>query len=104
MRAPQTLGKAPGPNPNLYRILKQRASELRAQMEDVQDRRDQLSRSLDGTTGQDRAGIEGRIKVLDDRLLQIEADLNLVERDQVATAPAAPVPPPIPPNWRYSED
>ena len=38
-------------------------------------RREELVEELEGATGANRAGIEARIKLLDERILQIETDI-----------------------------
>jgi FtsZ-binding cell division protein ZapB len=72
-----------------YNVLKAREKELKSQLEDVQDRRNELSQKADEASGADKAGIQGRIGVLDGRLSNIENDLELVGRQLVATAPAS---------------
>jgi hypothetical protein len=94
------------PSPQLYKILQARQKELRNQMQDVQERRDELSQSLDGkTAGADRTGVEARITGLDARLVQIDGDLNQVGKQLAASAPGSLVDPtPGPPFQGYSED
>jgi hypothetical protein len=55
--------------------LKARRSELSNQLESAAGRRQRLSSSLEGKQGADRAGIEARIAVLDQRIMQLESDL-----------------------------
>jgi hypothetical protein len=56
--------------------LKARRSELSNQLESAAGRRQRLSSSLVGKEGADRAGIEARIAVLDQRIMQLESDLS----------------------------
>lgn len=56
--------------------LKARRSELSNQLESAAGRRQRLSASLAGKEGADRAGIEARIAVLDQRIMQLESDLS----------------------------
>jgi hypothetical protein len=55
--------------------LKSRRAELSNQLESAAGRRQRLSSSLAGKEGADRAGIEARIAVLDQRIMQLESDL-----------------------------
>ena len=56
--------------------LKSRRAELSNQLESAAGRRQRLSASLTGKEGADRAGIEARIAVLDQRIMQLESDLS----------------------------
>ena len=68
-------------------LLVQR-EELASQLSNVTARRDNLSSSIPGTPeGASRAGLETRIQLLDQRILQIEGDLDVVGR-KLASAPA----------------
>lgn len=67
--------------------LKARRSELSNQLESAAGRRQRLSESLAGKEGADRAGIEARIAVLDQRIMQLENDLSLTGH-QLVMAPA----------------
>src|SRR5437763_14239572 len=78
-----------------YVLLKAREKELKNQLEDVQDRRNQLASQADEASGPAKAGLESRVAVLDQRLANIESDLTVVGRGLAATAPvpiAAPPP------------
>ena len=57
--------------------LKARRSELSNQAQSAAGRRQRLSESLSGKEGADRAGIEARVAVLDQRIMQLENDLSL---------------------------
>ena len=67
--------------------LRARRSELSNQLESAAGRRQRLSESLAGKEGADRAGIEARIAVLDQRIMQLETDLS-VTGHQLVMAPA----------------
>jgi hypothetical protein len=74
-------------------------------MEQVQDQRNELSQDLGGKSGADRVGVENRITGLDQRLVQIDADLNQVGKELAATAPGSLVDPSPPPfGGGYGED
>ena len=68
--------------------LKQLRSELSKQITSASDRRDEAVRSLRRSPdGAARAGLEGRIAVLDQRIMQLESDLAASGR-ALAMAPA----------------
>jgi hypothetical protein len=73
---------------NEYFTLKAREKELTSQREDLEERREELSQQLPGKEGVDKTGIEARITTLDQRLQQIEIDLNEVGREAAQAAPA----------------
>ena len=77
-----------------YGSLKAREHELKSQLEDVQDRRNDLAQQAEQTTGTARAALQSRVDALDQRLIQIETDLGTVGRDLAATAPVSIVTPP----------
>jgi hypothetical protein len=91
--APQALRVTPPASPRTsaaeYNVLKAREKELKNQLEDVQDRRSELSQKALEASGSDKAGIQSRIGVLDERLSNIENDLSLVGRQLAAAAPAS---------------
>jgi hypothetical protein len=66
-RVPQTEAE--------IRALRDQRSELSRQLGSATDRREELVGELDGATGANRAGIEARIRLLDERILQIESDI-----------------------------
>lgn len=68
--------------------LKSRRSELSRQLNSAAGRREELAKELVGKTGADRAGIEARLKLLDERLLQIETDIA-TNGKALASAPGA---------------
>src|SRR4051812_5730431 len=72
-----------------YGRLKAREKELKNQLDDVQDRRNDLVNQSEGANGVARAGLQSRVEGLDQRLIQIESDLSQVGRDLAATAPAS---------------
>ena len=55
--------------------LRAQRSELSSQLNSASRRREELVKDLDGATGANRAGIESRIQLLDQRILQIERDI-----------------------------
>jgi len=57
------------------RALRNQRSELSSQLNSAANRREELVEQLEGATGASRAGIEARIKLLDERILQIESDI-----------------------------
>jgi hypothetical protein len=66
-----------------------RRTELSNQLESVTDRRNDLARELNGVgDGQARTGILDRLKILDQRTLQLESDIATTSQ-QIASAPAA---------------
>ena len=68
-------------------LLAQRR-ELNDQLSNVSERRRSLARDLAATTDQSaRVGLEGRLAVLDQRILQMETDLATTGR-QLTSAPA----------------
>jgi hypothetical protein len=66
-RVPQTEAE--------IRALRDQRSELSRQLGSATDRREELVGELEGATGANRAGIEARIRLLDERILQIESDI-----------------------------
>jgi hypothetical protein len=73
-----------------YGELQSRHEQLKDQLEDMTERREELSQQIQQKSGNDRAGLETRLGVLDQRLIDLEADLNVVGRQVALTAPAAP--------------
>lgn len=57
------------------RALRNQRSELSSQLNSAARRREELVKDLDGASGANRAGIEARIALLDQRILQIESDI-----------------------------
>jgi hypothetical protein len=82
----QTL-TIPGSEGDMEALVARRR-ELSDQLTNVSDRRHELSMELQGTADNAaRAGLEGRIAVLDKRILQLENDMA-VTGSQLAAAPA----------------
>lgn len=83
--------------------LRAQRSELSSQLNSAARRREELVGDLDGATGANRAGIESRIRLLDERILQIEADIASTGK-LLATARGQatlqPPPPPARPDMR----
>ena len=67
--------------------LKARRSELSNQLESATSRRNSLAAKLGNADGVNKAGIEQRISLLDNRILQLESDLAETGR-QLSSAPA----------------
>src|SRR5512140_1360738 len=63
-----------------YVVLKAREKELKSQLQDVQDRRNDLAQQAEQSDGPDQASLHARVGVLDQRLSQIETDLATVGR------------------------
>ena len=57
------------------RDLRERRSELSNQLNSAADRRAELAQQLVGKQGADRSGVEQRITLLDERILQLESDI-----------------------------
>lgn len=67
--------------------LKARRSELSNQLESATSRRNSLAAKLEDAEGVNKTGIEQRISLLDNRILQLETDLAETGR-QLSSAPA----------------
>lgn len=65
-------------------------TELSNQLQSAVSRRERLVEELHGTDGQVRAGLEQRLKVLDDRIAQLESDIATTGR-QLTDASILPV-------------
>ena len=68
-------------------ILRARRSELSNQLESATSRRNSLAGKLEAADGVNKAGIEQRISLLDNRILRLESDLAETGR-QLSSAPA----------------
>src|SRR5438105_5704706 len=55
--------------------LRAQRTELSNQIENVRGRRQSLARAYERASGADRAGLEGQLRIIDQRLTQMEADL-----------------------------
>ena len=71
--------------------LRQARSEISSQIQSATNRRNQIARELRraGDNTADRAGLESRLKALDDRIIQLEGDLAETGR-LLMMAPAEP--------------
>src|SRR4051812_17532740 len=78
-----------------YGVLKAREKELNNQLQEVQERRDDLARQAEQSSGSTKTGLQSRVAVLDERLSNIEGDLSLVGRQLAEAAPASIVEPPV---------
>jgi len=67
--------------------LRARRSELSNQLESATSRRNTLAGKLEDADGVNKAGLEQRISLLDNRILQLESDLAETGR-QLSSAPA----------------
>ena len=68
-----------------YAALRRRRSELSDQLTSASSRRSQLVRQIEGMDPIARAGVQQRIELLDQRILQLESDIALTGQ-QVAAA------------------
>jgi hypothetical protein len=86
--APSTAPTAPIA-PELAAFLRARRDALSNQLESVQGRRDDVAEKLrsDETQAVERPGLQDRLRVLDDRLIQIEQEIA-TNSEQLANAPA----------------
>lgn len=55
--------------------LRERRSELSNQLQSAEGRRNRLAEAMQTAEGTDRAGLEQRVTLLDNRILQLEADI-----------------------------
>lgn len=62
------------------RALRDQRSELSSQLTSAANRRADLAKELESATGSNRAGIEGRIELLDKRILDIESEIAATGR------------------------
>lgn len=67
--------------------LRARRSELSNQLESAEGRRNRLAESASDAEGANKAGLENRVQLLDQRILQLEADIAQTGR-LLATAPS----------------
>ncbi len=67
--------------------LRERRSELSNQLESAASRRGEIAKDLIGAEGAVKAGLEQRLSVLDQRILQLETDIAETGR-QLTSAPA----------------
>jgi hypothetical protein len=105
-QAPSSMTPAPGqpvatqapsvpPSPisrEQAEFLRLRKSALSSQLESAQERRDDIANQLRGDEVQasERPGLEARMRVLDDRLMQLEKEIA-ANSEQLANAPARSV-------------
>jgi hypothetical protein len=70
--------------------IRQARSQLSDQLISASNRREEIARELrrPGVEGADRAGLEERLRLLDQRILRLEADIAATGR-QLTTAPAS---------------
>ena len=69
------------------RAIRERRSELSNQLQSADRRRSELIRRLEDADGANRVGLEGRLKVLDARIQQLETDIAITGR-QLTSAPS----------------
>lgn len=90
---------APAPEPFLVGVprtfreveaLRARRTELSNQLESAAGRRASLAARLrdENVTGADRTGLEQRLRVLDDRIVQLESDMATTGRQLTAADPS----------------
>lgn len=70
------------------RELRARRSELLDQLQRAQNRRELVVSELPGSEGANRAGLEQRLAVLDERIMQLESEMAATER-LVAASPGS---------------
>lgn len=82
-------------------LIAERRDDLSNQIISASGRRDETAAQLRNATGADREGLENRLRILDDRIVQLEADIaytgRLLTAEPVTSAGGAPgflVPPP----------
>jgi len=81
--------------------LRSQRSELSRQLSSATGRREELARDLEkATSTANRAGIEARLRLLDERILQIERDISTTGQLLARTPGNIAVPPPPPPGSR----
>jgi hypothetical protein len=73
------------------RSIRDRREELSNQLQSAEGRRNRLSQRLENAEGADRAGIEQRIRLLDERILQIEADIAATGRLLTSAPTGTPI-------------
>jgi len=74
--------------PQELMALKERRSELSNQLTSAAGRRNDIAKRLVGADGANKAGLEQRIAVLDQRMLQLESDIA-VTGQALTSAPAS---------------
>ena len=74
--------------PQELMALKERRSELSNQLTSAAGRRNEIAKRLVGADGTNKAGLEQRIAVLDQRMLQLESDIA-VTGQALTSAPAS---------------
>ena len=87
---PARVGLSPQPiSSEQAAFLRTRRDALSNQLESVQERRNEVADQLrsDETQASERPGLEDRLRVLDERLVQIETDIAS-NSEQLANAPA----------------
>ena len=67
--------------------LRERRSELSNQLQSAEGRRNRLAEAMERAEGADKAGLEQRVTLLDQRILQLEADI--AETGRVLTSAPA---------------
>ncbi|MCC7000763.1 MAG: hypothetical protein IT357_01305 [Gemmatimonadaceae bacterium] len=81
--------------------LRSQRSELSRQLTSATGRREELAEELEkATSAANRAGIEARLRLLDERILQIERDISTTGQLLARTPGSIAVPPPPPPGSR----
>src|SRR5215218_820603 len=101
-RAGGVVAGGPGSAADIYRGFRAQREVLGEQLERLEDRRGELSRTLreSGATGADRAGLEMRITEIDKRIANVEAQIAAADAQvaRAAALPGAAVEPPPPPR------
>ena len=61
-------------------LIAERREDLSTQLISVSERRNEVAQQLRGASGADREGIERRLRLLDDRIIQLETDIEYTGR------------------------
>ena len=75
--------------------LRARRAEISNQIENVRDRRTTLARQYEASSGANRAGLEQQLRILDQRLTQLELDLASSGRALTLATPGVTMVPPF---------
>ena len=84
-------------NPRDIAALRNQRSELSSQLINVRDRRTELAKQYENASGANRDGLAAQLRVLDQRIVQIESELE-VTRQQLASSQAGSIGVPPPPG------
>jgi hypothetical protein len=74
-------------------VLRARRDEISSQIVNVRDRRNTLARQYENSSGANRAGLEQQLRILDQRLAQLELDLASSGRALTLATPGLTIAP-----------